>query len=254
MTIAKRSLVALVAAAALFACEDPPKKPNPFDPPADKPIQPPPSKEPPKPEGPPSLEIDSISPKVGFERENFKFPDGRQKLAAALQQNRQHFEGKEVQLIVDRKAEQTWVAAYLAELGNIGVTRVKIKSDTRSEFPHELFFTPEAKLSKSAPCSTVAMIMADRSTAVWKLSGGVAGRRGKGMAGPDLSMTGDTIERVAKACKTSQTLFVVGAPEIEWGLVYDLAASTKSLGDALFDTIGLLSITPVPGHKVDFPK
>ena len=35
-------------------------------------------KEPPKPEGPPSLEIDSISPKVGFERENFQYPDGRQ--------------------------------------------------------------------------------------------------------------------------------------------------------------------------------
>jgi len=249
-----RSMGAWVLGFTLLGCEDAPKPKNPFDPPADKPVQPPPMKEPLKPEGPPSLEIDSISPKVGFERENFQFPDGRSKLVAALQQNKAHFEGKEVQLIVDRKAKQDWVSAYLTELGNIGVTRVKLKTDTRTEFPHELFFTPEPKLTKSAPCSTVAMIMADRSTAVWKLSGGVAGRRGKGMAGPDLSMTGDTIERVAKACKNSQTLFVVGAPEIEWGLVYDLAASTKSLGDALFDTIGLLSITPVPGHKVDFPK
>lgn len=97
------------------------------------------------------------------------------------------------------------------------------------------------------------MIMADRGTAVWKLSGGAAGRRGKGMAGPDLSMTGDTIERVAKACKNSSTLFVSAAPEIEWGLVYDLAASTKSLA-GLFDTIGLLTLTPVPGHKIEFPK
>jgi hypothetical protein len=239
---------------ALLGCEDAPKAKNAFDPPADKAVQPPPMKEPLKPEGPPSLEIDSISPKVGFERENFQFPDGRTKLRAALQQNKAHFEGKEVQLLVDRKAKQEWVSAYLTELSNIGVTRVKLKTDTRTEFPHELLFTPEPQLTKSAPCSTVAMILADRSTAVWKLSGGVAGRRGKGMAGPDLSMTFDTIERVAKACKNSQTLFVVGAPEIEWGLVYDLAASTKSLGNALFDTIGLLSITPVAGHKVDFPK
>jgi hypothetical protein len=237
----------------MLGCEDAPKPKNPFEPAADKPIEPPKLTEAPKPEGPPDLEIDSISPKVGFERENFQFPDGRKKLAAALAQNRQHFEGKEVTLIVDRKAKQEWVSAYLAELANIGVPRAKLKTDTRNEFPHELVFTPEAKLAKPAPCSTVAMILEDRSTAVWKLSGGVAGRRGKGMAGPDLSMTGDTIERVAKACKTSSTLFVVGAPDVEWGLVYDLAASTKSLGNALFDTMALLSITPVPGHKVDLP-
>ncbi|MFZ5891649.1 MAG: hypothetical protein ACOY0T_11400 [Myxococcota bacterium] len=250
---AMRFIGAAVMSLAFLGCEDAPKPKNPFDPPPDKPIQPPPLKEAPKPEGPPSLEIDSISPKVGFERANFQYPDGRQKLAAALQQNKAHFDGKEVQLLVDRKAKQEWVSAYLSELGNINVPRVKVKTETRSEFPSELLFTPEAKLTKSAPCSTVAMIMTDRSTAVWKLSGGAAGRRPKGMAGPDLSMTGDTIERVAKACKNSQTLFVVGAPEIEWGLVYDLAASTKSLA-GLFDTTGLLSITPVPGHKVDFPK
>lgn len=248
-----RSLGVLVIGFALFGCEDAPKQKNPFDPPPNKPIEPPPMKEPPKPEGPPSLEIDSISPKVGFERENFQYPDGRQKLAAALAQNKAQFEGKEVQLLVDRKAKQEWVSAYLTELSNIGVPRVKVKTETRAEFPSELVFTPEPRLTKAPACSTVAMIMADRSTAVWKLSGGVAGRRPKGMAGPDLSMTGDSIERVAKACKNSSTLFVTAAPEIEWGLVYDLAASSKALA-GLFDTIGLLSITPVPGHKVDFPK
>jgi hypothetical protein len=253
MTMAMRSVGALVIGFLLLGCEDAPKQKNPFDPPANKPIEPPPAKEPPKPEGPPSLEIDSISPKVGFERALFQHPDGKQKLAAALAQHKAQFEGREVQLIVDRKAKQDWVSAYLTELGNIGVPRVKVKTETRPEFPSELFFTPEQKLTKSPPCSTVAMIMADRGTAVWKLSGGAAGRRGKGMAGPDLSMTGDTIERVAKACKNSSTLFVSAAPEIEWGLVYDLAASTKSLA-GLFDTIGLLTLAPVPGHKIEFPK
>ena len=253
MTTTVRWLGVLGLASSLFGCEEAPKQKNPFDPPPNKPIEPPPIKEPPKPQGPPILEIDSISPKVGFERQNFQYPDGRQKLAQALKQNQAAFEGKEVQLIVDRKAKQEWVSAYLTELGNIGVSRVKLKTETRSEFPAELPFAPEAKLAKSAPCTTIAMIMPDRATAVWKLSGGAAARRPKGMAGPDLSMTADTLERVGKACKNSQTIFVTGAPDVEWGLVYDLAASAKAL-PGLFDTVGLLTITPVPGHKVDFPK
>jgi hypothetical protein len=237
---------------ALMGCEDAPKK-NPFDPPPDKPIEPPKSAAPAEPQGPPDLAIDSISPKVGFERENFNFPDGRKKLAAALSANRSHFEGKETVLRIDRKAKQEWVSAYLAELGGIGVPSVKVKTETREEFPHELVFTPEARLASSPPCSTVAMIMADRGTAVWKRSGGVAGRRGKGMAGPDLSMTGETIERVAKSCKQGAVLFVAGAPEIEWGLVYDLAASTKQL-EVKYEAIALLAETPVPGHKVELTK
>jgi hypothetical protein len=236
----------------VWGCEEAPKK-NPFDPPPNKPIEPPPMKEVPKPVGPPDLVIDSISPKVGFERENFQFPDGRKKLAAALAQNQQFFEGKQATLIVDRKAKQEWVSAYLSELGKIGVPSVLVKTDTRDEFPHEVTFTPEAKLGSSAGCSTVAMILADRGTAVWKLSGGVAGKRGKGMAGPDLSMTGDTIERVAKSCKGAAALFVAGAPEIEWGLVYDLAASTKKL-NVHYDAVALRSITPVPGHKVELGR
>lgn len=135
MTMAMRSVGALVIGFLLLGCEDAPKQKNPFDPPANKPIEPPPAKEPPKPEGPPSLEIDSISPKVGFERALFQHPDGKQKLAAALAQHKAQFEGREVQLIVDRKAKQDWVSAYLTELGNIGVPRVKVKTETRPEFP-----------------------------------------------------------------------------------------------------------------------
>jgi hypothetical protein len=247
-----RSIGALALLLSVWGCEEAPRK-NPFDPPADKAVEPPPLKEPAKPEGPPDLAIDSISPKVGFERENFQFPDGRKKLALALVANQRHFEGKQVTLIIDRKAKQEWVAAYLSELGKIGVPSVLVKTETREEFPHELAFTPESKLGSSAGCSTVAMILEDRGTAVWKLSGGVAGKRGKGMAGPDLSMTGDSIERVAKACKAAAALFVAGAPEIEWGLVYDLAASTKKL-NVHYDSVALLSITPVPGHKVELGR
>lgn len=244
-----RLVAALAVGLALAGCEDSPK-PNPSETPKDKPVEAPTAKEPSKPAGPPSLAIDAISPKVGFERENFQYPDGRKKLAAALSENRRYFEGQQATLIIDRKAKQNWVSAYLAELGAIGVPSVLVKTETRAEFPQELVFTPEARAAKSPGCSTVAMIMEDRGTAVWKLAGGVAGKRAKGMAGPDLSMTGETIERVGKACKTGSALFVAGAPEIEWGLIYDLAASTRTLS-VHFDTVTLLSEPPVPGHKVD---
>jgi len=94
------------------------------------------------------------------------------------------------------------------------------------------------------------MVLEDRGTAVWKLSGGVATKHGKGMAGPDLSMTGDNIERFAKGCKQSSILFVSAGPSVEWGLAYDLAASAKTLTKASFDAFVLLGKTPVPGHPV----
>jgi len=65
-----------------------------------------------------------------------------------------------------------------------------------------------------------------------------------------LSMTGDTIERFAKGCKDSSTFFVSVADGIEWGLAFDLAASSRVLEHAKFDTMVLLSEIPTPGQKV----
>lgn len=202
------------------------------------------------PVGPPSLVIDSIGPKVGSERINLQYPDGKQKLGEELEKNKSAFENQDVRLEIDRKAKPEWVSLYFDALGKIGISKVLVRTETRKEFPSELGFTPEARLGSPASCSVVAMILADRGTAVWKLGGGVAGKRPKGMAGPDLTMTGDSVERLGKACQQGNALFVAGAEGIEWGLVYDLAASTTTLESARFDTRVLLSKTPVPGRKV----
>jgi hypothetical protein len=143
------------------------------------------------------------------------------------------------------------VAAYLWELGKNGVAQVTVRTQSRTEYPLEVVFTPEARASAAPACSVVAMITEDRGTAVWKLSGGAAGKRAKGMAGPDLSMTADSIERVAKACKNSGALVVAGAKDVEWGLVYDLAASAKIIPGLRFDLVVLPSRIPVPGHEVE---
>jgi hypothetical protein len=98
------------------------------------------------------------------------------------------------------------------------------------------------------------MVTSDFGTAVWKLSGGAAGKRGRGMAGPDLSMTGDTIQRLGKACKDSRTFFVSVADGIEWGLAFDLAASSRVVPEVHFDETVLLGEIPTPGHKIQLKR
>jgi hypothetical protein len=79
----------------------------------------------------------------------------------------------------------------------------------------------------------------------------VAGKRGKGMAGPDLTLTGETIETRAKSCPESQVIFVAGAEGVDWGLVYDLAALTKRLSKVHFAEAAIVPTTPVPGRPVE---
>lgn len=249
----RAGLLGLLLLASLAGCDDPPPK-NPFDPPPDKAKQPPPVTEVPKPSGPPQLSIDTLGPKVGFFQALLEQREGQANLRAELEKHRSHFAGKPVSVVVDRKAKLAHVAVLLEELGKLGTKPVTIKTDSRKDFPAELAFTPEKLVGDVPKCSVVAIVTEDRGTAVWKLSGGVAGKRGKGMAGPDLTMTGDTIVRNAKACDESRSFFVSAAPELEWGLAYDLAASTKALEKAYFDEVVFLGTTPVPGHKVDLKR
>ncbi len=205
----------------------------------------------PKPAGPPDFEIDTLSAKVGFERALLDKNDGRTMLQQLLKPTGNFVDGQDVTLLVDRSAKLPWVVAFIDELGKLGAKHVIVKTETRKEFTGSLPFSPELSLKSPPDCSVVAMVLEDRGTAVWKLSGGVATKHGKGMAGPDLSMTGDNIERFAKGCKQSNTLFVSAGPSVEWGLAYDLAASSKTIEKASFDSFVLLEETPVPGHKVD---
>lgn len=251
-TTLSRALTLLLGAFALSSsgCEDEPKK-NPFDPPKDAPIPAPPVSAIPKKDVAPILEIDTISPKVGSDRALLMHPEGKAQLTQLLTDAKRWIEGKDVVVLVDRKTKVPWVATYLDELAKVGPSKITIKTDTRKEYSQDQVFVPESKV-KAPPCSVVGMVMSDYGTAVWKLSGGVAGKRTKGMAGPDLSMTGDTIERFAKGCKDSSTFFVQVADGIEWGLAFDLGASSRVLEHAKFDTTVLLNEIPTAGQKVDF--
>ncbi len=240
-------ILAALACVALTGCEDAPKKTT--DPAKDAPVTAPAAPMPKK-EVAPELEIDTVSTKVGFERALLQNPEGRAKLTQLLGDAKKWIEGQEVRVVVDRKAKVPWVATYLEELGKVGPSKITIRTETRKDYSPDQRFTPEAK-AKAPACSLVAMVTSDFGTAVWRLSGGVASKRGRGMAGPDLSMTGETIERLGKTCSDSNTFFVSVAEGVEWGLAFDLAASSRVLEKVKFEDTVLLREIPTPGHKVD---
>jgi hypothetical protein len=248
-----RAASALLALLALTACDEKPQK-NPFDPPKDAPKPVPALTAAAAPQGPPTFEIDQLSAKVGYERALLDKSDGHSNLIELLKKQTKYIEGDNVSLLVARDAKLPWVSTYIDELAKLGAKLVTVKSETRKEFTTSLPFSPELTLKTPRSCSVVAMVLEDRGTAVWKLSGGTAVKHSKGMAGPDLSMTGDNIERAEKGCKDSTTLFVSAGPSVEWGLVYDLAASSKTIEKSPFDSFVLLGETAVPGHKIDLRK
>jgi len=176
------------------------------------------------------------------------------RLKTELAQHREFIEGKEVRCSADRPVKPAYVATMLDALGALGAVKALVRTSTRSDFPAEVGFVSLDRARSAPPCSVVAMITEDRGSAVWSLKGGVAGKRGKGMAGPDLTLTGETVTTHAKQCPDSHTLFVAGASGVEWGLVYDLAASTKTLPKAYFTDVAVLAVPPVPGRPVDLGR
>jgi biopolymer transport protein ExbD len=238
----------LVVSIAIVGCKSEPTR-NPFDTPESAPKPLPKLEAPPKPEGPPQIVIEEQGPKVGWETVLIEKDDGRERLAKAVAAVKDAYENQPVHLVVDRKARTTWVAAMLDELAKIHVGEITISTETRPEFSPKLRFLAQAQAGQPPSCALVMIIRENRSTAVWSLAGGTAATRSKGMAGPDLSTTAETIERKAKTCDTS-TYFVSAAADVEWGLTYDLAASAQKVEKVKLDHPVVLSEIPTPGRPV----
>jgi hypothetical protein len=245
--MAPRRIVPLLALLGALGCDEKPK-PAPATS-ATAAAEPAPT--PTKPTLPPSIAIDTSGVLVAGTRVTLDGMGATERLKSELEPHRSFLEQKEVRVAADRKVKPAHVGVVLAGLGAVGASRVLVRTSTRADFPAEVGFLPPDKAKTAPRCSLIGMILADRSTAVWSLQGGVAGRRGKGMAGPDLTLTGESIRERAKSCKQSTVLFVAGAEGVEWGLVYDLAASSKTFGTAFFAEAALVSTPPVPGRPVE---
>lgn len=239
---------ALVSMGLLSACSEKPKD-NPFENKA-APVAPPALSAPPKLEGPPDFVVDDVGPKVGWTRALVDKPDGKQKLAEEIEKNKKYVSGEAVKVRVDRKSKVSHVAALLEALGNGGASSMVLSTETRPEFPASVSFAPSASGKAAPTCSVVAKVLTRRQNAVWSLKGGVAVESGKGMAGPDMEKTKMSLEAAAGRCKESDFVFIAGDEDVEWGLIYDLAASTQTLEKIKLGKVILLDPAPTAGRPV----
>jgi biopolymer transport protein ExbD len=241
----------LVALVGVAACDEKPKT-NPFETKKDT-VEPPPITEPPKPKGPPELTVSQEGPKVGWTYVMLDKPDGKQKLANEIAANKDYVSGKDVSVRADRNSKLAHVAAMIDALADGGATSIAVSTETRTEFPKTVKFSPPAAGKSASACSVVAKVLTERRNAVWSLKGGTAVKSPKGLAGPDMAMTGDSLDAAARRCKDSDFVFVSGDDDVEWGLVYDLAAATQTLEKSKLGHVVLLEPSPVAGRPVKLP-
>lgn len=243
--------LALVLVLAATGCDDPKKSATALTASATQKASAAP--EPPKTKSMPNLLVDAEGPYLGIERVRMQEPNAAEKLAKLVKEL--PIEGKPVTLIVEKKAKIPHVAAVVTELGKAGAPKVVIKTDGRDDVPKELTVTPEPRVSSTPPpCSIAAMVLKDFSTALWPIRGGTARKHTKGMAGPDLSNTGQQAKKDIEACESSMAFFSAD-DTIEWELAYNLAGTVVVSDEKKkIDTLVLLSQIPVAGRPVTLGK
>jgi hypothetical protein len=192
---------------------------------------------PPFPKSKPTLSVDEGGPQVRgmgvtlVQANGAPDNQGLEKLRSYLADEKEFLAEQELSLQVVRQAKPAFVATFLSELSKFAPQKITIETETRGDLPGKITVLPQENALKADKCTLIGTITEDRGTAIWRLSGGTARKRGRGMGGPDLSMTGETISDMAKSCD-SELFFVTGVEGVEWGLVYDLAAAALSLEKA----------------------
>jgi hypothetical protein len=190
-----------------------------------------------------------MGPYISGERVSLKENGGPEKLKKLV--GDLPIKGKQVDLVVLKKAKVPDVMAVVRELGAAGAPTVKIKADGRDDLPKELVVVPQSKLGeKPAACSIVAMVDKDFSTAVWAIQGGAGKKHSKGFAGPDLTLTGESIKKDLKHCDSSVAFFSAD-DTLEWELAHNIGGTLlKTDEEKKIKSLVLLDEVPVPGRAV----
>ncbi len=197
----------------------------------------------------PAVTVDEMGPFINGQRAVLKDTGGPQKLKQIVSEL--PIKGKEVDLVVIKKAKLSDVTAVISELGAAGAPTVKVKADARGDLPKELIVTPQSKLSGvPAGCSVVTFITDKFETDVWTIGGGTAKKHVKGFAGPDLSNAGESIKKDIKKCE-SKIAFFTAADGLEWEIAH-LAGGALRVNDEekKIESLVLLVEAPVPGRPV----
>lgn len=243
-----RLAACLSAAALAAACDDP--KPSSTGPTGSgtASAQPATPAEPPRPKVMPELLVDSMGPYLGGRRVDLKAQDSADRLAKVVREL--PINGNPVTLLVDKKAKTPDVAAVVTELGAAGAPKVTLKTDGRDDLPKEILVTPEGGVSSPPACSVSTMVLKDLSTAIWPFKGGMGKRQRKGLAGPDLSQTGEQLTKEIAAC-SGAIVFFSADEELPWEMAYNLAGTVlKADEKKKIDTLVLLRSTPVAGRSI----
>ncbi|WP_441290855.1 ExbD/TolR family protein [Sorangium sp. KYC3313] len=203
---------------------------------------------PPKPKGMPELLVDSMGPYIGGQRVDLAHKEGPEKLTKVIREL--PIEGKPVTLLADKRAKPSAVAAVVTELGAAGAPKVVIKTDGRDDLPKEITVVPEGRVSKPPSCAVSTMVLKDLATAIWPFGGGMGKKQRKGLAGPDLSNTGEQLTKDIAACSATVAFFSAD-DEVPWEMAHNLAGTVMA-SDAKkkLDTLVLLRAAPVAGRPV----
>ena len=205
-----------------------------------------------KPKGMPELLVDNDGPYLGGTRINLADPQGAEKLAKVVKDL--PINGALVTLIVEKKAKTPYVAAVVAALGEAGAPKVTIKTDGRDDLPKEITVTPEARVATLPACTVTTMVLKDLSTAIWPVRGGTAKKQRKGMAGPDLSNTGEQITKDLAGCDSTMAVFS-GDESVPCENAFNLAGTAlKADEKKKIDTLVLPREAPVAGRAVTLSK
>lgn len=208
--------------------------------------------EPPKPKGMPELTVDPEGPYMNGQRADLAQPGGLEKLQKIIKEL--PINGNPVDLLVDKKAKIAHVATAVTELGRGGAPKVTIKTNGRDDLPHEIVVTPETRVSNPPGCSIATMVLKDLSTAIWPIKGGTGKRQRKGLAGPDLSQTGDELKKELAGCDSTMAFFSAD-DGIGWESAFNLAGTlVRNDEKKKIDTLVLLHEAPVAGRPVTLAK
>jgi hypothetical protein len=210
---------------------------------------PPSSSAKPPPDQMPPITVDDLGPFIAGQRSNLKEADGMAKLKKVVSEL--PIQGKQVELVVLKKAKVPDVFVVVRELAAAGAPTIKIKADSRDDLPSELVVTPASKLGEKPPaCAVVAMVSKNLATDVWGVKGGTGKRHVKGFAGPDLSNAGETLKKAIKKCD-SKIAFFSAEDTLDWELAHMIGGAVIANDEEKkIATLVLLDEVPVPGRPV----
>lgn len=197
----------------------------------------------------PLVVVDELGPTVNGQRSYPKKKGGPEKLAKDVAEL--PINGGQVPLKVEKKSALLDVVALVKELGANGAPTVKITADARGDLPKELVVVPQSKLvGKPPPCSIVATILKSYETEVWTIKGSRALKGPKGLAGPDMSMAGDTLSKELKKCDSKYAFFSADE-SLTWEYAHMIAGAIVAADkDKKIEHLVLLDEVPVPGREV----